>query len=137
MDERLGTPEKTVTLRQLRTERGLSQRELATFIGVTTQIIHKYEFGKTSPTLEHALAISRLFGVPVDLISFKSPEVISEQSDSFSKTVKKKQLLELFEKMTTSQREELVIYAKGFLHGARYASEIANERNGSDAVPTP
>jgi putative transcriptional regulator len=52
----------TNTIRDLRTERGLTQAELADAIGVTRQTVIAIEQGKYSPSLEMAFQISRELG---------------------------------------------------------------------------
>ena len=52
----------TNTIRDLRTERGLTQADLADAIGVTRQTVIAIEQGKYSPSLEMAFQISRVLG---------------------------------------------------------------------------
>ena len=52
----------TNAIRELRTERGLTQAELADAIGVTRQTVIAIEQGKYSPSLEMAFQISRVLG---------------------------------------------------------------------------
>jgi putative transcriptional regulator len=52
----------TNTIRDLRTERGLTQADLADAIGVTRQTVIAIEQGKYSPSLEMAFQISRELG---------------------------------------------------------------------------
>ena len=56
----------TNSLRDLRTERGVTQADLATQIGVTRQTVIAIELGKYSPSLEMAFQISRVLGVPLE-----------------------------------------------------------------------
>jgi putative transcriptional regulator len=55
-------------LRDLRTERGWSQGELARRLGVSRQTINAVETDKYDPSLPLALRMARLFGVPVPQI---------------------------------------------------------------------
>ncbi|MDX6481869.1 MAG: putative transcriptional regulator [Gaiellaceae bacterium] len=55
-------------LRDLRTERGLSQVELAEALDVTRQTIISIEKGRYVPSLGLALAIGRYFSRPVEEI---------------------------------------------------------------------
>jgi putative transcriptional regulator len=56
------------TLRVLRAERGWSQAELATTLGVSRQTINALEVGKYDPSLPLAFRIARLFERPVEAI---------------------------------------------------------------------
>jgi putative transcriptional regulator len=55
-----------------RVERGLSRKDLASAVGVNPQTIGFLERGSYSPSVELALKLSAVFGVPVDsLFSLK------------------------------------------------------------------
>jgi len=73
----MGGPKPTrVTnrIRDLRTERELTQAELAATLGVTRQTVIAVEQGRYSPSLEMAFQIARALGVRLD-------EVFSYQGD--------------------------------------------------------
>lgn len=53
-------------VRERRSERGLSQAELAQAVSVSRQTINSIETGKYMPSLPLALALARFFGVPVE-----------------------------------------------------------------------
>jgi putative transcriptional regulator len=53
-------------VRERRTERGLSQAELAQSVRVSRQTINSIETGKYVPSLPLALALARFFGVSVE-----------------------------------------------------------------------
>jgi len=55
----------TNTIRDLRTERGLTQADLADAVGVTRQTVIAIEQGKYSPSLEMAFQIARELGAPL------------------------------------------------------------------------
>ncbi len=54
------------TIRSLRTDRGLSQAQLATAMGVSRQTIISIETGRYTPSLALALALARFFGRSVE-----------------------------------------------------------------------
>ena len=54
------------TIYRLRTERGLSQGDLAAKLDVSRQSISKWETGSSVPELDKLVAMSRLFGVTLD-----------------------------------------------------------------------
>lgn len=51
---------------ELRKKNGLSQEELADFVGVARQTISKWELGETSPDLKQAKELSKIFKVSLD-----------------------------------------------------------------------
>lgn len=53
-------------VRELRTERGISQGKLAGEIGVSRQTINAIETGRYVPSLGLAISLSRFFGRPVE-----------------------------------------------------------------------
>ena len=52
-------------LRALRTERGLSQEELAAQLGTTKQVVSRYENGQRTPKVTVVEAFARRLGVPL------------------------------------------------------------------------
>lgn len=59
-----------------RKNRGLSQETAAELLCVSRQAIAKWENGKSYPSTENLLAVSRLYGISVDELC---PPSISEQ----------------------------------------------------------
>ena len=60
------TGEKIVSLR---TQRGISVRDLQHMLGFTTpQSIYKWQRGETLPTIENLAALACILGVPMDAI---------------------------------------------------------------------
>ncbi len=53
-------------VRQLRTERGLSQGQLAAALGVSRQTINSIEQDRYTPSLPLALALARFFDTSVE-----------------------------------------------------------------------
>ena len=56
-------------LKELRTERGLSQRKLAKLIGVSDKAISLWESGENSPSLAIAKVIAQYFKVSIDYLA--------------------------------------------------------------------
>lgn len=62
-------------LRELRTGRGLSQSDLASYIGVSKSSVNMYERGEREPSFETLEAIADCFNVDLDLLlGRKSPD---------------------------------------------------------------
>ena len=55
-------------IRELRTERGWTQQDLAEAVGVSRQSINSIERQRYEPSLALALTFARLFGLPADEI---------------------------------------------------------------------
>ena len=59
-------------IKKLRTERNMTQRELANALKVSTQAVSKWETERAYPDLSLLVAISKLFEVSIDqLFGFK------------------------------------------------------------------
>lgn len=56
------------TLQHYRKQQGLSQIDLADALGVSRQTVSKWETGAALPSAENLLALSKLYGVPVDAL---------------------------------------------------------------------
>lgn len=66
---------KIFLLSDLRKAKGLSQRDLATYVDISPGAIGLYESGRRKPSLENALKISNFFEVPVEQIKFNNSEL--------------------------------------------------------------
>ena len=61
-------------VRQLRTERGLSQAQLGSALAVSRQTINAIETGRYLPSLPLAFALAQHFGLRVDDLFHPDPE---------------------------------------------------------------
>ena len=55
-------------LKQRRTEKGLTQEQLAEQLGVSRQAVSKWEKGLSEPSTANLLALAKLYGVSVDAL---------------------------------------------------------------------
>ena len=55
-------------LKELRTERKLSQMELSSATGISQSAIAKWELGKTEPSASALVTLSKFFGETVDFL---------------------------------------------------------------------
>ena len=61
-------------IRQLRTNKGVTQEDLATALGVSNQAVSRWETGVTMPDISLLPSIALFFGVTIDEIFSPSPE---------------------------------------------------------------
>ena len=59
-------------LRELRIQSKMTQREIATYLGITQPSYIRYENGKSEPTLECLVKIADLYDVSVDYLLGRS-----------------------------------------------------------------
>lgn len=70
-------------LTALRTERGLSQEELAREVEVTRQTVSKWERGVIAPSTVNLIALGRLYGVSLDeLVNGEPPAGEHEEKEA-------------------------------------------------------
>lgn len=67
----------------LRKEKGMTQAELATLLGVTNKAVSKWETGEAMPETSLLLPISRIFGVTVDELLEGKRNINNESTEGF------------------------------------------------------
>ncbi|MBD9158273.1 MAG: XRE family transcriptional regulator, partial [Clostridiales bacterium] len=76
-------------LKQLRTEKHLSQETVAFELNVSRQAVAKWENNASKPSTANLMAICDLYGISLDeLISNKSDELSAEQTEPNKSKVK-------------------------------------------------
>ena len=76
-------------IRELRTERGMSQDDLAARVYVSRQTISSWENGKTYPDVQSLLLLSEIFGASVDSLIKGDVETMNETIDRDIETMKR------------------------------------------------
>lgn len=106
-------------LKELRTQRGLSQRELGKRLGVTNSAISMYERGEREPDYETLEAIADLFNVNMNYLLGKDDISLyyldPELADTASRLSEDEELLMVVEKIlhgSKEQRDRFVAMAK-------------------------
>lgn len=61
-------------LKELRTKRGLSQKEVAQALNISQTILSGYEIGYRTPSIENLLKLSSLYNCSTDYLLGKSKE---------------------------------------------------------------
>ncbi len=62
------------TVRDLRASRNWSRRELGEAVGVSGQAIYTWETGRKVPSLRALRALSQVFDIPIEEITFPGEE---------------------------------------------------------------
>lgn len=91
-------------IKQLRTEMGLSQADLAAKAGVDKRQIRRYEAGETQPGLQVALAIARALNISVDELAGGDSQRINLSGDWWASWQTSKE----HEEVITAQEVRLV-----------------------------
>lgn len=61
------------TLKQWRVLRGMTQKDLAEYLGVTESAVSQWENGTSAPRLKHLQAIAKIFGIEIGDIILPEP----------------------------------------------------------------
>lgn len=69
-------------LAELRTENNMSQFEVAEALNVSRQAISRWETGRAKPSTEKLIALSRLYGVPLDELVGDEPARVESGAEN-------------------------------------------------------
>ncbi len=82
-----------IRLLELRNEKEWSQREVAKRLYISQGTYNNWENGKTQPSIEQLISLSKLFDVSIDYIVCNSPEIEITNSSQKDKLVIANQLI--------------------------------------------
>ena len=66
--ENLNVDEISARIRKLKEDKGISDKEIAETLMVSSQAVSKWMYGKSLPDIEHLYNLAGLFGVSVDYL---------------------------------------------------------------------
>ena len=66
-----------IKLLELRTEKGLSQREMAALLKISQGTYNNWENGRTQPSIEQLISLAVIFDVSVDYLIGNAEEISS------------------------------------------------------------
>lgn len=97
-------------LRQLRTDSGMSQEELAKRLGLAKSTISMYESGSREPSLEILEAIADTFNVDMNTLtdSKKSSELSDELQEYLEELKNRKEMRMLFSLARGATKEDVI-----------------------------
>jgi len=113
-------------LAKLRNERGFTQQELASLVGVGIAQMRRYEKGKSSPTLKVIKNIARTLGVSADDLLFDEGEGVADAK------ILDRQLLEQFElvsKLSPHDKEAIKTILESMIIKSRLEDMIPFKRD--------
>lgn len=106
-------------LLELRKSKNLLQREIAFACGITTAAYGSYEKGDREPTLETLSKLADFFGVTVDELLGRTPQLFDDAR------VERPEVLDLFEQLSAAEQQQVIGYMKGLI----YQHDEAKRRN--------
>ncbi len=109
------------TLKQLRTQRGLGQKELAAALHCSVPAVSTYETGRHEPDLDTLIDIARFYGVSVDyLLGLSDVPDPADKPRLICKGYSLSRFLRLLDKLSTLDRAFLG-------YGLRLLERVAHE----------
>lgn len=96
-----------IRLLELRTEKGLSQRETARLMQISQGTYNNWENGRTQPSIEQLIALAELFSVSVDYLVGNSEEY-GALPNATSLTNDERTLLKHFRKMNDEAKSSML-----------------------------
>ena len=105
------------TIKKLRTERGITQEELANKIGVSFQAVSKWETNATTPDIAILPRLALYFGVSIDAL-------FSMNQDDY------------LEKISNMIRDEYSISTDNFVWAERYLNGVLSEEQQNNSART-
>lgn len=97
------------SLKNLRKKRNLTQKDVADAIGITFQTYSYYETGRTKPTPETLCKLADFFGVTVDELLGRTPQLFDDAR------VERPEVLELFDQLNVGEQERAIGYMESML----------------------
>lgn len=104
-------------LKDLRKEKTLTQKELATYLGLTANCICEWENQRSEPSMAAIAKMCTLFDVSADYLLGRSDDLggIAVSPTAPALSAEERQLLALFGQMTHVQRVKVLAYSEGLL----------------------
>lgn len=96
-------------LKLLRKRINLTQKEVADAVGITFQTYSYYETGRTNPTPEMLCKLADFFGVTVDELLGRTPQLFDDAR------IERPEVLDLFEQLNVAEQERALGYMERML----------------------
>lgn len=117
-------------LKKLRKKRGVSQTEVADFIGITQSSYSRYELGQCEPTMSILIKLADFYGISLDelvgrptsvlnlnLLDEKRKTLVLEMANASDSAINRLEAFYQGVKVAELEREELIRKIKGQHNG--------------------
>lgn len=101
--------ESMENLKELRKQRGITQRDLAQYLGVSISTFSGWETGVYEPDHAHLCKIADYFGVTVDELLGRTPQLFDNAR------IERPEVLDLFEQLNVAEQERALGYMERML----------------------
>lgn len=103
-------------LKNLRTEKGYSQKELSQQLGLSANCICEYEKGRSEPNLDTLKKLSLIFECSIDYLVGHTDDFGIVQNSEPSLTTFESEMLSLFRKLNTQDQNKAIGYLYALSH---------------------
>lgn len=111
-------------LKKFREKKGVLQSDVAKALGINNSTYAYYERGEHSPGPDMLCKLADFFGVTVDELLGRT------SSDIFDNArIEQPEILQLYERMTPEEQNNLVNYARGLISGRELRASYENRKN--------
>lgn len=111
-------------LAKYRKNKGLLQKDVAHMLGIATNTYSCYETGTNEPSIAMLISLADIFDVSVDELLGRT------SSDIFDNArIEQPEILQLYERMTPEEQNNLVNYARGLISGRELRASYENRKN--------
>ncbi len=101
-----------IRLYELRTEKGLSQRDAAKIFDISQPTYNNWENSRTEPSLTQLIELSQFFGVSVDYLIGNSDELYNVSYSDRYLSNNEKAILELFKVLPDSAQKNIIDFIR-------------------------
>lgn len=103
-------------LKKLRTETGISQRQLGEKIGVSQQSINKYENHEIEPDIHTLIQMADFFQTSMDyLVGHTNVRHIIEDRSTFDLNAEEASFIDNYRKLSKLERDSLLLVAENYI----------------------
>lgn len=96
-------------LKELRKSKNITQLDVATAIGISPQVLSRYERGEREPDYKTLCKLADFFGVSVDELLGRTPQLFDDAR------VERPEVLELFDQLNVGEQERAIGYMESML----------------------
>lgn len=96
-------------LKELRKSKNITQLDVATAIGVSPQVLSRYERGEREPDYKTLCKLADFFGVTVDELLGRSPQLFDDAR------VPKTEVQDLFDQLNSGEQARVIGYMENML----------------------
>lgn len=112
-------------LKELRKNANLNQKEVADALGISTQVYSRYEREDHKADYDMLCKMANFFNVSIDELLGRTaiPGIFDDAR------IQKPEILQLYERMTPEEQNNLVNYARGLISGRELRASYENRKN--------